>query len=167
MDPFAWRLLPGRYWDRVFKSNPFCFRNTAPSLSLCMEQNSPVPKSAGVCCHTVCREITKRPRALQTWGCSAPNPDSSAPLGGHSRGLSLTLNQPQGTWVPRAQAPLAQLPAKASEEQKGVRNACTLLPSAPRLGSSLQPNALPCSFPTCQLRIDSYYPILPGAVGIN
>lgn len=107
-----------------------CCRNAAPRLSLHMEQNSPVPQSAGVCCHAVYEEITKRPRALQTCGCSAPNPDPSAPLGGHSGGLSLTLNQPQGTWVLRAQAALAQLPTKASKEQKGVRNTCTLLPSA-------------------------------------
>lgn len=118
---------------------------------------------------TLCvyKEIMKLPRALQTCGRSAPNPDPSAPLGGHSGGLSLTLNQPQGTWVLRAQAALAQLPAKAFKEQKGVRNTCTLFPSAPRLSSSLQPNTLPCSFPTCLLRIDLHYPILPGAVGIN
>lgn len=144
-----------------------CFRNAAPRLSLHMEQNSPVPPSAGVCCHAVYKEIMKLPRALQTCGRSAPNPDPSAPLGGHSGGLSLTLNQPQGTWVLRAQAALAQLPAKAFKEQKGVRNTCTLFPSAPRLSSSLQPNTLPCSFPTCLLRIDLHYPILPGAVGIN
>lgn len=124
---------------------------TQPHVCLYTWRQIPLfPKVQGF---AVYEETMKRPRALQTCGCSAPNPDPSAPLGGHSGGLSLTLNQPRGTWVLRAQAALAQLPAKAFKEQKGVRNTCTLFPSAPRLSSSLQPNTLPCSFPTCQLRI--------------
>lgn len=123
-----------------------CCRNAAPRLSLHMEQNSPVPQSAGVCCVRGDHEATQGFADLRVLS-TKPRPLSPS-------GRALRGAQPHAEPATRhlgTQGTSSTCPA-AYKSIQGAKRCQKHLHSSP-LCSSLQLNTLPCSFPTCQLRI--------------